>query len=133
MTDFIRQDSLNRITNGDLGCFKELTLAMFSGKWKINILYHLDHDGDYHFNELTRLLPRASHKMITQQLNELREDGLITKHTDKHHSITYTTYSLTALGKSLIPILDMMYDWGKKRISDLKLDTASFPLSNKNL
>lgn len=133
MTDLIRQDCLNRISKGDFGCFKELTLAMFSGKWKINILYHLYHDGDYHFNELTRLLPRASRKMIAQQLNELREDGLIDKKVFKNNNTISTIYSLTTLGISLIPILDMMYDWGKNRISDLKLDTTSFLLSNKDL
>ncbi|MBB5887198.1 winged helix-turn-helix transcriptional regulator [Lactovum miscens] len=133
MTDLIRQESLNRISKGDFGCFKELTLAMFSGKWKINILYHLYHDGDYHFNNLTRLLPRASRKMLAQQLNELREDGLISKKYLKNNNIIYTVYSLTPLGKSLIPILDMMYDWGKNRVSDLKLDTTCFQLSNKDL
>ncbi|KRL20089.1 winged helix-turn-helix transcriptional regulator [Lentilactobacillus kisonensis] len=120
MTDIIRKDVKDRLENGDYSCSKELTLSMFSGKWKIVVLFHLGTDGPYRFNELMRLLPRVTHKVLTNQLREMVEDGLISREviTDSRVKVTYR---ITDRGRSLMPILNQMYEWGEKRIKELQI------------
>ena len=66
-------------------------------------------------------LPNATDKMLTQQLRELEKDGLITR-TVYPVVPPKTEYSLTDFGKSLVPILDAMCDWG-----NVYLLNRSFP------
>lgn len=119
MTDVVRKDVLNRLESGDYSCSKELTLSMFSGKWKLVILYHLGVEGPYRFNEFRRLLPQITHKVLTNQLREMEEDGLINRKVEAETQIK-VTYSITEVGKSLMPIVLAMYDWGENRIKDLQ-------------
>lgn len=118
----IREDVKRRLENGDYSCSKEYTLSIISGKWKIVILYHLGHDSAYHFNELMRLLPKVTHRILTKQLRELEEDSVIVRHTKSINNRNYTFYSMTAIGESLIPIIDAMYEWGENRINELKIN-----------
>ena len=64
------------------------------------------------YNELHKRMPKATDKMLAQQLRELEKDGLISR---KVYPIVppKTEYSLTELGKSLFPILDEMCKWGE--------------------
>ena len=70
------------------------------------------------FNELKKLIPKATPKMLTQQLRELESDGLIIR-------VVYPVvppkveYSLSDFGKSIIPILDSMCDWGSDYLENL--------------
>ncbi|MCA1032437.1 winged helix-turn-helix transcriptional regulator [Bacillus timonensis] len=92
---------------------------MISGKWKMVILWYLHKDGSHRFNELQRLLPKITHKMLSNQLKELLEDGLV--HREVFAEVPpRVEYTLTELGKSLMPIIEQMYDWGKDRIKELK-------------
>ncbi|WP_058990011.1 winged helix-turn-helix transcriptional regulator [Clostridioides difficile] len=90
-------------------CPIEATLALIGGKYKTLILWHLK-DTILRFNELKKLIPKATPKMLTQQLRELESDGLIIR-------VVYPVvppkveYSLSDFGKSIIPILDSMCDW----------------------
>lgn len=127
MTDLVRKNVLRKLVNSDYNCQKEFTLAMFSGKWKINIIYHLGHEGSYYFYELQRLLPHASHKEISEKLKELTEDGLVNRKPEIGPRIK-VAYSLTPLGESLLPIIDDMYDWGEKRLQTLCLKKLGFSL-----
>lgn len=116
MSDTLREEIKNKISNGDFNCEKELTLSIFSGKWKVVILWHLGFEGAHRFSDLQRLFPKISHKMLTKQLRELIEDGIV------HREVFSETppkveYSLTELGMSLLPMIDMMYEWGKKRMA----------------
>ena len=96
-------------------CEKELTLSIISGKWKIIIIYYLGTEGVLRFSEITRLLPKISHKVLTTQIRELEEDGIV--HRKVFAEVpSKVEYSLTALGESLIPIVLMMDEWGKKNI-----------------
>ena len=123
MTDIVRKDALARLQNGDFSCAKELTLAMFSGKWKLVILCHLDAHGPYRFNELRRLLPTITHKVLTNQLRELEQDQLLIRHTDPQGGVK-VAYEITPLGHSLMPIIDAMCAWGEDRIAQLQLTPA---------
>ncbi|MFD1485958.1 winged helix-turn-helix transcriptional regulator [Lacticaseibacillus baoqingensis] len=118
MTDVVRKDVLARLQNGDFSCAKELTLAMFSGKWKLVILCHLNSHGAYRFNELRRLLPTITHKVLTNQLRELAQDQLITRH-ESVQGRRHVAYAITELGRSLMPIIEAMRVWGEQRITAL--------------
>ncbi len=91
-------------------CPMELTIDLIGGKWKSLILWHLG-EATLRFSELKKALPKITQKMLTQQLRELERDGLITRYI-------YTQvppkveYSLTDNGKTLVPILKMMHQWG---------------------
>ncbi len=93
-------------------CPVEATIRLIGGKYKAVILWHLM-SGTLRYSELHRRMPKATDKMLAQQLRELEKDGLITR-------VVYpvvppkTEYSLTDFGKSLTPILDEMCNWGKE-------------------
>lgn len=91
-------------------CPVEATISLIGGKYKAIILWHLV-GKTLRFSELSRLVTSATPKMLTQQLRELEDDGLI-------HRVVYPVvppkveYSLTDFGKSLYHILDAMCSWG---------------------
>mgnify|MGYP001003016317 CR=1 FL=1 len=122
MTDQVREETLQKLVNGEFNCPKELTLSMFSGKWKVNIIYHLGQEGAYYYNELLTLLPQASHKMISEKLKELMADDLIERTEEDGGPRVKVSYSLTPLGKSLLPIINAMYDWGTARLKELQMN-----------
>jgi DNA-binding HxlR family transcriptional regulator len=86
------------------------TINMVGGKYKAIILWHLV-EGTLRFGELKKLIPQTTQKMLTQQLRELESDNLITR-TVYPVVPPKVEYTLTDLGKSLIPILNAMRDWG---------------------
>ncbi|GIO86111.1 HTH-type transcriptional activator HxlR [Paenibacillus faecis] len=102
----------DRINLSEINCEKELTLAVIGGKWKLIILWHLGHEGTKRFGELNKLIPHITKKMLTNQLRELEDDQLISR---KVYSEVppRVEYSLTEYGISLMPVLQMMYEWGK--------------------
>lgn len=116
----LREEIREKIENKQFNCEKELTLSIISGKWKIVIIYQLGIDGPLRFNAIQRLFPRISHKVLSNQLRELEEDGIVNRQV--YHEVVpiQVEYSLTPLGETLLPIVLMMYDWGKKRMEDLK-------------
>jgi DNA-binding HxlR family transcriptional regulator len=97
-------------------CPVDRTMRVLSGRWKPLILYHL-RLGPRRFNELRRLIPTITQRMLTQHLRELEADGVILRHVFEVVP-PHVEYSLTALGRSLMPILDAMADWGAARLAD---------------
>lgn len=93
----------------------EYTLSHFSGKWKITILYWLSHYPCLRYNKLKREIKGISHKMLTQQLKELEQDGIILRY-EYDESPPRVEYTLTAKGKSLMPILHDMCKWGHENM-----------------
>lgn len=91
-------------------CPVSTTLGLVGGKYKALLLWHLT-NRTLRFNELQKMIPEATPKMLTQQLRELENDNLIIR---KVYPVVppKVEYSLTELGKSLFPILNAMYDWG---------------------
>ncbi|WP_025027580.1 winged helix-turn-helix transcriptional regulator [Caldalkalibacillus mannanilyticus] len=121
MSDKLREEIKNKINNGDYHCAKELTLSIISGKWKVVILWHLGVEGPHRFSELQRLFPKISHKILTNQLRELMEDGIVRREVFPEVP-PKVEYSMTELGMTLLPIVEMMYEWGEKRLKELKQD-----------
>lgn len=102
-------------------CSVEYTLEVMGGKWKPLILWHLA-DKTLRFSELKRTIPNVTQKMLTQQLRELENDGLIYRKVYAQVP-PKVEYSLTEDGQSLIPILREMSRWGKHHISQMKAKT----------
>ena len=91
-------------------CPVSATLELIGGKYKALILWHLS-GGTLRFSELRNRIPKATPKMLTQQLRELEADDLV--HREVYPVIPpKVEYSLTELGHSLMPILVAMRDWG---------------------
>ncbi len=93
-------------------CAIDVTLAVVGGKWKTAILWHLG-PGTLRFSDLQRIFPDTTRKMLTQQLRELEADGLV--HREVYPQVPpKVEYSLTAKGRSIYPILEMMCEWGRQ-------------------
>jgi DNA-binding HxlR family transcriptional regulator len=85
-------------------------IQLIGGKWKPIILYCLRSD-KRRFGEISARIPALSRKVLTEQLKELEEDGLLTR-TQYNEIPPRVEYELTALGKSLNPVLNEMEKWG---------------------
>ncbi len=96
----------------DLDCPLRLTMSLMGSKWKSCILDELRHQS-LRPSELHKLLPEAAPRVLDLQLKELVEDGLVSK-TIFPELPPRSEYSITELGKTLIPIIDAMIDWGNK-------------------
>lgn len=95
-------------------CPVEATLAVIGGKWKALILFWL-RDHTCRFGDMRRKIPDISERMLTQQLRELEDDGIV-------HRKVYPVappkveYSLTAYGRTLRPITELMCKWGETHL-----------------
>lgn len=91
-------------------CPVEVTLSMIGNKWKVLILRELFR-GTQRFSELKRELKGVTQKMLTQQLRDMENSGLVSR---KIYPVVppKVEYSLTPLGSTLKPILDAMDAWG---------------------
>jgi len=90
----------------------ELSLDIIGGKWKMPILWRLK-DGSKRYGELRRSLPKVTHKMLTQQLRELEQDEILTRKVYPEVP-PKVEYDLTLLGKSVIPVIDLLREWGEE-------------------
>ncbi|MBB4007354.1 winged helix-turn-helix transcriptional regulator [Allorhizobium taibaishanense] len=104
-----------KMTNHFPGCPVESTLSFLDGKWKGVILYHLLSDGTLRFSELRRRLSSVTQRMLTKQLRELEESGLITR-TVFPVVPPRVDYALTPLGQSLRPVIMALDAWGQRHV-----------------
>ena len=89
------------------------TMSLIQGKYKMFILYTLMGFEVVRFNQLQKYIKTISYKTLSSTLKELEADGLV--HRQEYPQIPpKVEYSLTERGKSLIPILDQMCEWGEK-------------------
>ena len=94
-------------------CPLTYTLATIGGKWKIEILFLLYRYEMLHYGQLKRLNKGISHKVLSNQIKELIRDNLISR-TETDSIPRLTEYRLTKHGQSVLPIMKVMYDWGKE-------------------
>ena len=94
-------------------CSVDIAIGYVGGKWKTVVLYYLM-EGTKRYSELKRLMPDITEKMLARQLQELRKDGFIHRH-DYRSTPPRVEYSLTDEGRSLIPLLEALSDWGKHK------------------
>jgi len=99
-------------------CPMEATADIIGGKWKAVILYYL-FKGPKRFNELRRLLPEVTQRMLTRQLRDLELDGIV--HREIYKEVPpRVEYSLTEFGVSLGPIIVQMLDWGEQYMEQIQ-------------
>ena len=103
-------------------CPVATTLNLIGGKYKGLILWHLS-ESKLRFSQLQKLVESATPKMLTQQLRELETHKLI------HREIfpvvpPKVEYSLKALGRSLIPLLCAMRDWGADYLRSMDMEST---------
>jgi len=90
---------------------------MISDKWKVIIIYKLK-GGTMRFNELMRALQGVTQKVLTSQLRQLEEDGLVSRKIYAEVP-PRVEYSLTPLGESLTPVLEQLEQWAKEHSDEL--------------
>ncbi len=104
----------------DIDCFEcpiMAAIAMISDKWKVLIIYRLC-DGTMRFNELMRSLQGITQRVLTQQLRELEADGLVSRKIYAEVP-PRVEYSLTKVGRTLLPVLEKLEQWARKHSSEL--------------
>lgn len=92
------------------GCSVEAAIGLIDGKWKSVILYHLL-SGTLRFNEIRKTIPNVTPRMLTNQLRELEEDGLISR-TVYAQVPPKVEYSLSPLGRSMELVMLALKQWG---------------------
>lgn len=112
-------------------CPVATTLELIGGKYKALILWHLS-ESKLRFSELRKAISGATPKMLTQQLRELEASQLI--HREVFPIIPpKVEYSLTELGKSLIPVLMAMRDWGAGYLRTKDMESNCFMMHSQPL
>ena len=103
----------------------ELIMGIIAGKWKPAIIYTLVMNGTLRFNELRRLIPRVSQRMLSQQLRDLERHGIVTR-------VFYpqipprVDYSITKLGRSLHPIFRSVCRWADRNFIEIERAAARY-------
>ncbi|RAJ11941.1 winged helix-turn-helix transcriptional regulator [Olleya aquimaris] len=92
-------------------CCASLTMGVIGGKWKTVILYHLI-DGPLRYNELRKEMPTVTERTLSLQLKTLEEDGIVKRKVYTTKPPLKVEYSLTDFGKTLIPLIKSIADWG---------------------
>ncbi|WP_338267162.1 winged helix-turn-helix transcriptional regulator [Corallococcus caeni] len=92
----------------------EGAIQMLEGRWKLVILFHLFGGKTLRFSDLERAIPDVSQKMLSQQLRQLEQDGIVTRivHAQVPPKVEY---HLTDWGESLCPALDELLTWAESR------------------
>lgn len=108
-------------------CPVETTLGLIGGKYKALILWRLS-QRKMRFSELKKVIENATPKMLTQQLRELEAQNLI--HREVYPIVPpKVEYSLTELGKSLMPVLTAMRDWGAEYLNSKNMEANCFMMT----
>jgi len=92
-------------------CCASLTMGIIGGKWKTVILYHLL-DGTLRYNQLRKQMPTVTERTLSLQLKTLEEDGIVKRKVYTSKPPLKVEYSLTDFGKTLIPLIQSIADWG---------------------
>ncbi|WP_431225933.1 winged helix-turn-helix transcriptional regulator (plasmid) [Serratia sp. L9] len=103
------------------GCPVEVALDLIGGRWKGVVLHHLLENDYLRFNELHRRLPGISQRLLTKQLRDLEEFGLVSR-TVYAEVPPRVEYRLTEEGLTLRPVIDILANWGEVRIARQKME-----------
>ncbi|NIX75342.1 winged helix-turn-helix transcriptional regulator [Microvirga terricola] len=104
-------------------CSVEATLSLIDGKWKVIILYKLLVGGTLRFNEIRRLIPAVTQRMLTNQLRELEADGLLIRKVYPEVP-PRVEYRLSERGRSLEPVVMALKVWGDMNLSSERARAA---------
>ncbi len=98
-------------------CTVSLTMDLVGGKWKAVILYHLK-DEAKRYNELRKEMPTVTEMTLSLQLKQLEKDGLVSRKVYGQKPPIKVVYALSDFGKSFIPVLEAITQWGNKVVSE---------------
>lgn len=93
-------------------CAMDVTMSYIGGKWKTVVLWYL-RNKTLRFGELKKQIPDITEKMLSLQLKSLEEDGLVKREVFTEVPLR-VEYSLTDFGKTLIPVLEAIAQWGRE-------------------
>lgn len=99
----------------DLDCPLRLTMSLIESKWKSCILDELRNGNPLRPSDIHKLLPESAPRVLDLQLKEMVNDGLVEKKIFPQLP-PRSEYRITDLGKSLLPIIDSMMEWGKEHM-----------------
>ncbi len=94
-------------------CAMDITMSFIGGKWKTVVLWYLRKEPQ-RFAELSRLIPQITERMLSLQLKQLEEDGIVKREVFTEKPPLKVEYSLTEFGKTLIPVLEAIAKWGRE-------------------
>ena len=100
----------------NFSCPVEATLSLIGGRYKPLILWHL--------------IEQATAKMLSQQLRDLQQSGLVSREVIPENP-PKTIYSLTSFGKSIVPVLEAMCNWGTSYLDGLDVQLPCCPSMRK--
>lgn len=100
------------VDNKSYPCCTSVTMRFIGGKWKAVILHHLI-DGAKRYNELRKSIPTITERTLSLQLKQLEEDGVIERTVFTEKPPLVVEYELTEFGKTLLPVLEAITQWGK--------------------
>jgi len=92
-------------------CCASVTMGIIGGKWKTVILFHLM-EGTLRYNELRKKMQSVTERTLSLQLKKLEEDGIVERKVYTTKPPLKVEYSLTDFGKTLIPLLNLIAEWG---------------------
>jgi len=102
-----------KIGNKLFPCTVSVAMDLIGGKWKAVILYHLK-DRDKRYSELRKEMPAVTEMTLSLQLKQLERDGLILRTVHGTKPPVKVVYNLTDFGKSCIPLLNAITEWGNQ-------------------
>jgi DNA-binding HxlR family transcriptional regulator len=97
-------------------CPVTTAIAVIAGKWKPTILCEI-REGARRFSDLRRDIPGISEKVLSQHLRDLEADGIVARREFHEGAVLATEYGFTDYGRTLIPALNALADWGLKHQS----------------
>ena len=100
-----------KIKDKEYPCCASVTMGLIGGKWKTVILFHLI-VGTLRYNELRKMMPTVTERTLSLQLKTLEEDGIVLRKVYTSKPPLKVEYSLTEFGKTLIPLLQSIAEWG---------------------
>lgn len=95
----------------DYPCCTSVTMGLIGGKWKTVILFYLM-EGPLRYNKLRKKMHQVSERTLSLQLQQLQEDGVVKRKVYTSKPPLKVEYALTDFGKTLIPLLQSIADWG---------------------
>ena len=100
-----------RVKGKDYPCCTSVTMGIIGGKWKTVILFYLM-DGTLRYNELRKKMVDVTERTLSLQLQQLQQDGVVERKVYTSKPPLKVEYSLTEFGKTLIPLLQEIANWG---------------------
>ncbi|MBF0597090.1 winged helix-turn-helix transcriptional regulator [Faecalibacter rhinopitheci] len=117
-------DTTSRIIGKTYPCAISLAMDMIGGKWKTVILAHLI-DEAKRYNELRKELPDVTERTLSIQLKQLEADGLVYREVYGNKPPLKVIYGLTEMGKSFIPVLNILMDWGNQVVKEFNVELVN--------